>query len=166
MLVVCSVLVFLATLVSAIPLQDGSKSRLQHSYTADSPCAQVSSAVAAQASTSPRVTPQVPAQLAYDCITSVPLNADAALRLMESIRPYLRWQSTTAYLKDPPAEYVEKIQPPVDLWAGFESIIDNLKSERWTQEYEVRLSQAVNRNQANTFRKVWLGALSTPSVIA
>ena len=41
---------------------------------------------------------------------------------MDSIRPYLDWQTTIEYLKDPPAEYAEKIQPPYDFYANYERI--------------------------------------------
>ncbi|OCK83485.1 hypothetical protein K432DRAFT_432854 [Lepidopterella palustris CBS 459.81] len=98
-----------------------------------SPCAAVSASVATQTSAA---IPTVPAQLAYECITSVPLNVSAAVALVKSIRPYFRWQSTTAYLKNPPAEYIEKIQNPVDIWDGLDEIEKNLTSGVWTQEYE------------------------------
>lgn len=37
--------------------------------------------------------PTVDAQLAYDCLTSVPLNSSDATELVTSILPYLEWQS-------------------------------------------------------------------------
>lgn len=86
-------------------------------------CAAVASQVANAAASS---TPTVAAQLAWDCIQSVPLNAPAALELVKTIRPYLNWQSTTAYLKDPPAEYTAKIQPPVDLFGGLNKIVTGM----------------------------------------
>ncbi|KAF2834644.1 hypothetical protein M501DRAFT_1000091 [Patellaria atrata CBS 101060] len=101
-----------------------------------SACAKVSASAASQLATAPTATPTVPASLAYECITSVPLNISAATALIESIRPYVKWQSTTAWLKDPPEEYVEKVQGPVDLWAGLADIEANLTSGVWTQEYE------------------------------
>lgn len=42
---------------------------------------------------------------AYSCLKSVPFNATFALEWVESLRPYLQWQSTTAYLKEPPEGY-------------------------------------------------------------
>jgi hypothetical protein len=45
---------------------------------------------------------RVPAELAYECLNSIPFNQSAAAVLLESIRPYLDWQSTTSYVKDPP----------------------------------------------------------------
>ncbi|TLD31914.1 peptidase S41 family protein [Venturia nashicola] len=78
----------------------------------------------------------LPAQLAYDCIQSVPLNTPNALELVKTIRPYLNWHSTTAYLKNPPAEYVKKIQAPVDLFGGLDKIEAGLKSGFFKTEYD------------------------------
>ncbi|KAF2397154.1 hypothetical protein EJ06DRAFT_566892 [Trichodelitschia bisporula] len=78
----------------------------------------------------------IPAQAAWDCIQSVPLNRTAALELLTAVRPYVRWQSTTAVLKNPPAEYVAKVQEPVDIWGGLDNIEKKLKAGEWTREYD------------------------------
>jgi hypothetical protein len=57
-----------------------------------SPCAVVSSSAAA-ARIRGVVTPTVEAQLAYDCLNSVPLHTEEAIALVESILPYIEWQS-------------------------------------------------------------------------
>jgi hypothetical protein len=123
----------LAAIVVANPVNN---IRLQARQNASSPCAEVSASVAAQASVA---TPTVPAQLAYDCITSVPLNKSAALDLIDNIVPYIRWQSTTTFLKDPPEEYEEKIQPAIDVWGGLEDIYSKVEDESYTNEFDVRL---------------------------
>lgn len=94
-------------------------------------CASVSKLAAAD----PAATPTVPAKLAYDCITSVPFNSSAAVELLDSIRPYLDWQSTVDYIRDPPAEYAEKIQEPYDFWAAFEKIYDTAESNGYDNEF-------------------------------
>ncbi|KAF2132372.1 hypothetical protein P153DRAFT_421326 [Dothidotthia symphoricarpi CBS 119687] len=99
---------------------------------ASSPCAQVSASVATQTA----AVPTVPAQLAYECITSVPFNQSAALALVDGVVPYFRWQSTTVFLKDPPEEYVEKIQGPVDIWGGLEKIREKVTSGAYENEFE------------------------------
>ena len=53
---------------------------------------------------------------------------------MDSIRPYLNWQTTITYLKVPPAEYAEKVQPPYDFYADFERIYDNAKANSYENE--------------------------------
>lgn len=121
-------IICLASIVSATPLQ---RNVLQDPST---PCARVSASVAAQKAAA---TPTVPAQLAYDCITSVPLNKTAALDLIDSITPYIRWQSTTVWLKNPPVEYALKVQPAVDVWGGLEEIRSKVKSSSFKNEFEV-----------------------------
>lgn len=98
-------------------------------------CASVSQLVASFTAASPSATPTVPAQIAYECITSVPFNQSAAVALMDSIRPYNDWQTTIEYLRDPPAEYAAKIQPPYDFPSNFERIYNTAKSGGYANEY-------------------------------
>ncbi|KAL1616183.1 hypothetical protein SLS56_011507 [Neofusicoccum ribis] len=101
-----------------------------------SACASVSALAASQTAAAPSATPTVPADLAYECINSVPINTTAALDLIKTIRPYWEWQSTLAYLKDPPAEYVEKIQEPVDVFAELDALEQKVSAGTITKEYE------------------------------
>ncbi|KAH0396556.1 hypothetical protein KCU89_g9187, partial [Aureobasidium melanogenum] len=55
---------------------------------------------------------------------------------MESMRPYLDWQSTTSYLKDPPKEYAEAVQPPYDFWTTFNAIEMNVARGAYASEYD------------------------------
>ncbi|EPQ64635.1 BgtA-20644 [Blumeria graminis f. sp. tritici] len=57
------------------------------------PCALVSSSSSAQKVATPSAEPTVSAQLAFDCLNSVPLNKTAAIQLVDAIGPYLEWQS-------------------------------------------------------------------------
>ena len=104
-------------------------------YNATSPCAQVGAAIAGKNVTAGTAT--VPAELAWDCINSVPFNQSAALALVDGVVPYFRWQSNTVWLKDPPAEYAEKVQPPVDIWGELEEIRAKVTSGAYDNEYEV-----------------------------
>jgi hypothetical protein len=139
----------LASVASASPYQH------QARQNASSPCAVVASSVAAQTV----AVPTVSAQLAYDCITSVPFNQSAALALVDGIVPYVRWQSTTAYLKDPPKEYVEKIQDPVDLWGDLEVIREKVVNGSYENEFEVG-SHLVYQHEMHSLNcTVWIRAL-------
>lgn len=102
------------------------------STTSLSACAKVAQLAVAD----PAATPIVPAALAYECITSVPFNASAASELLTSIRPYLNWQSTVDYIRDPPAEYAEKIQEPYDFYGEFNRIAEKAESNGYGNEYE------------------------------
>ena len=113
------------------------------STTSLSACASVAQLAAAD----PAATPIIPAGIAYECITSVPFNSSAASELLTSIRPYLDWQSTVDYIRDPPAEYAEKIQAPYDFYAEFDRISEKAESNGYENEYEFGfdLYEAVSR---------------------
>jgi len=82
-------------------------------------------------------TPKVPAQLAWECLNDVPLDSASAGPWLESLRPYLEWQSTTAYLKNPPEGYLE---PAMDVWAEYEDIVSRAASGSFTNEYELEFA--------------------------
>lgn len=123
----------LAAVSLLVPIATASPLRVFARQNASSPCAQVSVSVATQASAA---TPTVPAKLAYDCITSVPFNGSAALKLLDGVVPYFKWQSNTAWLKDPPAEYAEKVQPAIDVWAGLEDIRSKVEGGEYDNEFD------------------------------
>lgn len=58
------------------------------------PCARVSSEWAAQKQANASATVVVDGQLAYDCLNSVSLHGDDAVRLVRSIEPFLQWQTS------------------------------------------------------------------------
>lgn len=99
------------------------------------PCAQVSVFIADNYHN--RTPPySVPPVLAHDCLLSVPLNTTSAKIILSEIPLYLDWQSTLDVLKQPPAEYVEKIQEPVDILAGLQSISTEIDNGTITGDYE------------------------------
>jgi len=79
---------------------------------------------------------QIPAGIAYDCLTSAPLNATAAKSLLGALPTYLQWQSTLDALKNPPAEYVEKQFPGVDIIGGLKQIEEDIDAGQLTSEYD------------------------------
>lgn len=99
------------------------------------PCARVSQAIYPSGSGSP-TTNIIPAKLAYDCIVSVPLNVQAAKALVRALPAYIQWQSTLDALKNPPAEYVEKVQPPTDIMGGLKLIEEDLDASKYENEYD------------------------------
>ncbi|VDB87584.1 Bgt-60047 [Blumeria graminis f. sp. tritici] len=96
------------------------------------PCALVSSSSAAQVATAPSTWPTVSAQLAYECLNSIPLNETAAIDFVDSIEPYLEWQSDLAWKKDPPADYD---CPAHDVIAALDQVRRNLIANRYANEY-------------------------------
>ncbi|CAD6502332.1 BgTH12-04925 [Blumeria graminis f. sp. triticale] len=96
------------------------------------PCALVSSSSAAQVATAPSAWPTVSAQLAYECLNSIPLNKTAAIDFVDSIEPYLEWQSDLAWKKDPPADYD---CPAHDIIAALDQVRRNLVANKYANEY-------------------------------
>ncbi|SMY28899.1 unnamed protein product [Zymoseptoria tritici ST99CH_1A5] len=98
---------------------------------ADNACAEVRELYLASGDDSVKV----PAQLAYDCMTTVPFNQSAAVVFMDSIRPFLDWHTTFQYLKEPPQEFAEKVQPPYDFFAAFEAIYSTVRAGGYSSEF-------------------------------
>lgn len=59
------------------------------------------------------------------------------MALVDGVVPYYRWQSNTVWLKDPPKEYAEKVQPAVDIWGELKKIRDKVVGNQYKNEYEV-----------------------------
>lgn len=80
-------------------------------YSSQDACASVSTLVKAFTIDMPPLERNVPAEIAYQCLHSIPFNQTAALDLLKSIRPYMEWQTTLSYVKDPPKEV--RLYPPI-----------------------------------------------------
>ncbi|KAK1967003.1 hypothetical protein LY78DRAFT_577266 [Colletotrichum sublineola] len=102
------------------------------SATADEPCAAVSAAWAAQHKSDPTVPLLVPAELAHACLNSVPIVKDAAVALVDSLFPYLEWQTDSAYKANPPAAYDF---PGYDMFAALSKIRENILNDVYPGEY-------------------------------
>ncbi|KAI1772769.1 hypothetical protein F4818DRAFT_139009 [Hypoxylon cercidicola] len=93
-------------------------------------CAIVSSAWAKQITATP--TPTIEASVAYDCLNSVPIDKDGALKFINEMEPYVEWQSDTAFKKNPPADY---FYPPTDLIATIASVKADIEADKYPNEY-------------------------------
>lgn len=79
----------------------------------------------------PDPAPTVEAKLANDCLKSVPLHKKEALELVDSLRPYLEWQSDLAYVKSPPKDY----EPgPFDIFGHLDKVRANLVADKYKSE--------------------------------
>lgn len=63
----------------------------------------------------------------------MPFNATVATQFVHYYRDTLQFQSTLAYLKNPPPSYQ---QPAVDLLAGLDRIENDIKSGTYSNEYD------------------------------
>ncbi|ERT01703.1 hypothetical protein HMPREF1624_02957 [Sporothrix schenckii ATCC 58251] len=102
----------------------------------EEPCAIASSAWAAVQSSNPSAGVSIPAELAYNCLRSVPLHRDAAVQLVDAIEPYLEWQSDAAYKADPPADY---FYPPYDIFEALAQVRSDLVNDVYDSEYAFQI---------------------------
>ncbi|KAL8924176.1 MAG: hypothetical protein Q9172_002798 [Xanthocarpia lactea] len=70
------------------------------------------------------------AEDAYNCLASAPFDQDTALQ-------FLQFQSTQAYLKNPPSEYQ---QPPVDLFGRLANIRSQVNAGQFRNEYDFEVA--------------------------
>ncbi|VUC21457.1 unnamed protein product [Clonostachys rosea] len=75
-------------------------------------------------------------ETAYKCITSVPIDNDAASTMIDVLKRYFSFQSTISYLKDPPKSYQ---QLPVDVMGRFDEIKAKIGNKNYTNQYELEL---------------------------
>ena len=72
------------------------------------------------------------AKQAYDCLTSVPFNPAVATRFIKYYNDTIQFQSTLAYLKEPPSSYQ---QPAIDILAGLEQIQKDVAQGLFSNQY-------------------------------
>lgn len=124
----------LSSLSVATPVSSHHRESIQaRQGNASNACAQVGQIL--YANTSQPAVSTLPAKVAYDCITSVPLNATSAKKLLKALPPWINWQSTLTTLKNPPAEYQQKVQPPVDILGGLDRIAADIDAGKISNEY-------------------------------
>jgi Peptidase family S41 len=130
---------------AAAPPPPAATSPAAPSSETDSPCA----AVGALVQKSTALVPVVPAQIAWDCIHSVPLNITAAVPWLESLKPYVAWQSTLAYIKNPPKWFPV---PPIDVYAELDKMIANIHSYVNEYDFEFALYRLFQKTGDGHFR--------------
>ncbi|KAK8189978.1 uncharacterized protein BKA78DRAFT_353463 [Phyllosticta capitalensis] len=101
--------------------------------------------------------PLIPASLGYQCLKSVPVDKNGDSNLVNEISEILDWQSTLAYLKNPPNGYSN---PSIDLKAGLQNISDTVNQGGYTNDYDVQL------DISNLLDKAYDGHLSYVSDMA
>lgn len=76
------------------------------------------------------------AELAHECLNSIPLDKAGAIALVDSIEPYLEWQSDAPYKANPPADY---FYPGYDIFAALAKVKSNLEADKYASEYAFQL---------------------------
>lgn len=94
------------------------------------PCAKIAAAAKRHSS---QYKVAVPAKVAYDCLTSVPVKRTAALGTIEAVERMAQFQSNLAYLKNPPKDYVN---PSVDIMGGLADIRNKVSQNQYRNQYD------------------------------
>ena len=74
---------------------------------------------------------------AYNCLITAPFNATVASGLLSYYKDLLQFQSTLAYLKDPPPSYQ---QPAIDVLASLDALEGQVQAGTFTTEYDFELA--------------------------
>lgn len=75
--------------------------------------------------------------MAFDCLQSVPNKPDPAVAMIKSLKAFVQWQSTLAFLKDPPPSYM---LPATDIEGGLSNISSTAAAGGFKSEYDFQLS--------------------------
>lgn len=78
----------------------------------------------------------IPADIAYACLNSVPNFQEPAIRLLNSLRTYLEFQSTKEILKKPPSGY---LFPAIDIDYALDSIQEKVEAGEYESEYQFQI---------------------------
>jgi hypothetical protein len=95
------------------------------------PCARIARAVKTSPPSVYRVA--VPAELAYGCLTSVPVKQSAALGTIDAVVKMAQFQSNLAYIRNPPEGYDN---PPVDVLAGLADIRSKVSDNAYANQFD------------------------------
>src|SRR5436190_8575755 len=122
----------LSTLVlassSLVVAQNATRTSSSGSSSTQLPCAVASSLLA-----DPSNGNIIPAKVAYDCLTSVPVDVEGDAVLIDELKLLWEWHSETGWLKNPPPHWD---LGPLDLIAELDKI--KAKLPQYRSEYDVQ----------------------------
>ncbi len=73
-----------------------------------------------------------PAIIAHNCLLSAPINSTIALDFLSYYNDNIQFQSTLAYLKNPPSSYQ---QPAIDVIGSLNNISQRVRAGEFKSEY-------------------------------
>ena len=124
---------------------------------ANTACDLASSAASAYLAAEPSAKAVViPADLAYNCMRSVPNYQAPAISLLNSLRTYIEFQSSIEYLQNPPSGY---LLPAVDLITEFDDIQKRVENGTYESEYDFQVDVVSMFNSAHDGHFSWNGDL-------
>lgn len=127
--------------LAAVPPPESSSLETRQTSTA---CGSVSRL--ARAALAANTTARIPGAMALSCLRSVPNKIQPAQQLIESVKAFAQWQSTHAWLKDPPEGYAF---PPIDILRTLDGISATLQKGGYASEYDFQLAMLSTITQAH-----------------
>ncbi|KLU92537.1 peptidase S41 family protein [Magnaporthiopsis poae ATCC 64411] len=102
------------------------------------PCEKIAPAAAEYMAANPNATnPMVPARMAWECLQTIPNKVGPAQDMIRSLKAFVNWQSTLAFLKAPPRDYM---LPPTDIQQGLDDIAAGVEKGRYKSEYDFQMA--------------------------
>jgi len=114
------------------------------STSTEEPCAVVSSLLEASQTA-------IPAETAYSCLKSVPVDVEGDKKLIDELKVAWQWHSDVTWLKSPPKDWENG---PLDLMAALDDIKDHLSD--FNSEYEVQLAIQKLTARTGDFHLNWV----------
>jgi hypothetical protein len=90
-------------------------------------------------------------------LKSIPNQREPALRLVNSLRPFLEFQSTKEILRDPPQGY---LFPAIDLDDGLDTIKKKVEACKYESEYDMQIDIHTLLVSAHDGHLNWNGELT------
>ncbi|KIW23025.1 uncharacterized protein PV07_11257 [Cladophialophora immunda] len=98
----------------------------------------------------------IAAELAYECMRSVPNYQEPAIRLLNSLRTFLEFQSNKEYLLNPPSGY---LFPSLDFDGEFDTIQKKVEAGAYESEYDMQVDITALLTSARDGHLSWNGDL-------
>ncbi|KAJ5805147.1 hypothetical protein N7474_011034 [Penicillium riverlandense] len=76
-----------------------------------------------------------PGDVAYQCLLSIPFQAQRSIAFIEDLRKYMQWQSTIDTLKNPPTAYLS-LSPATDILGGLDDLLEKAAHTHFTSQFE------------------------------
>lgn len=126
------------------------------------PCEEVSASWAAgQAkATAPAALIHIPAQVAYECLQSVPLDQKGNVQQIKELKEMVQFQSTLSWLKNGVKNQIE----PLDVLGILDQMSHKVQEGGFTSEYEFQLALHLLFNSAQDFHLRWRSDILEPLV--
>ena len=86
-----------------------------------------------------------PPSLVLDCFRDVPINGTFSVDYIDWIQAFVQFQTTLAWLKDPPPSY---LRAPIDIVGSLNNISQRVVSDAYTNEFDFEVDILTTVNAA------------------